>query len=270
MRRACLLAAVAAALAVPAAAAAAPLRLSTSVMPRSVLFGDRVAARLDVLVDTRAFEPRPVQVSTPTGVWTELGAPVVSTASAGRWARTRIELTLVCAQAACTPEGGAATAPIPAATLTVRRRGGGTVRLTARWPQVVVASRLAAGSAAATSPPFRLDTAPPAVRTRVSADGTAWLLDAVGILLVLGAAALVLGVLRRRRVPRAVDPYARALTLAREAEHRPAADRRRALALLARLAGDRETSATAWSEPEPTSERLAAIVDRLARNGDAR
>lgn len=270
MRRAGLAAAVAAALVVPAAAAAAPPRLSTSVTPRSVLFGDRAAARLDVLVDTRTFEPRPLRVSTPTGVWTELGAPTVSTASGGRWARTRIELTLVCAQAACVPEGAAAPAPLPAATVTLRRRSGGAVRFTARWPQVVVASRLAAGSSAAASPPFRLDTAPPPVRTRISAEGLAWLLDALAIVLALGAAALLARALRRRRAPRAVDPYARALALAREAEHRPAPDRRRALALLARLAGDRETSATAWGEPEPSAERLAAIVDRLDRNGGAR
>jgi hypothetical protein len=270
VRRAALLAALAAALAAPAAVAAAPPRLFTSVTPGSVLFGDRVVARLDVLVDTRTFEPRPADIATPTGVWSELGAPATSTASSGRWVRTRVELTLVCTQVACTPEGRAAAAPIPAATVTLRRRGGGTVRLTATWPRVVVASRLAAGSSAASSPPFRLDTAPPPVRTRLPADAIAWLLDAVGILFVLAAAALLLDVLRRRRVPRPVDPYARALALARQAEGRPPADRRRALALLARLAGDRETSATAWSEPEPTPERLAAIVDRLERNGDRR
>jgi hypothetical protein len=90
----------------------------------------------------------------------------------------------------------------------------------------------------------------------------------MSLALLLAAAVLVVDVLRRRRVPRPVDPYARALALAREAEHRPPADRRRALALLGRLAGDRETAAAAWSAPDPTPERLAAIVDRLERNGD--
>jgi hypothetical protein len=258
-------AAAIAALALPGAAVAAAPVVATSVTPRSVLFGDRVTARLDVLVDTTELASRPVSVSTPTGVWTEVGAPAASTARGGRWARTRIELTLVCAQVACAPEGGVATPAIPPAAVTLRRRDGGTVRVVARWPAVVVSSRLAPGSSAASSPPFRLQTSPPPLRTRVSANGLAWTLDAVAIVLVLAAAALVAAALRGRRAPRAVDPLERALALAREAEGRAAPDRRRALALLARVARDRETTETAWSEPEPTPERLAALVDRIER-----
>ena len=59
----------------------------------------------------------------------------------------------------------------------------------------------------------------------------------------------------------------RALRLAREAQQRPAPDRRRALALLGRALGrDRRSGvarALAWSEPVPEPQELEALVSEI-------
>jgi len=74
--------------------------------------------------------------------------------------------------------------------------------------------------------------------------------------------ALALGRGRRRQVPG--DELSRALRLVREAEERPVPDRRRALALLARLLRTTALGTAArdlaWSEPAPDREAIAALV----------
>ena len=65
-----------------------------------------------------------------------------------------------------------------------------------------------------------------------------------------------------------VDELARALRLAREAEGRPAPDKRRALGLLARLLGKplaTEASDLAWRRPPPERESLHALVSEVER-----
>jgi hypothetical protein len=157
--------------------------------------------------------------------------------------------------------------------VTAVRRDGSTIRRAVDWPSLVVASRLPSGAASATPAPFVLQTAPPPARTRIGSATAAALLDAAAG--VSAAAALVLAALalRRRRAP-AVDPRSpleRALALAREAEARPAPDRRRALALLARVGGPRDAvyaadaASAAWRPDAPSTEHLAELVGRGER-----
>ena len=88
----------------------------------------------------------------------------------------------------------------------------------------------------------------------------------LAVLCALGAIAFAgweahLRIERRRRQPTALE---RALRLTREAERRPAPDRRRALALLGRaLARDQRSGAVrrlAWSEPVPEPHELEELV----------
>jgi len=71
---------------------------------------------------------------------------------------------------------------------------------------------------------------------------------------------------RRRRAAASADELARALRLVREAEERPVPDRRRALALLARLLRNRDAelgdaaSDLAWKEPAPERQAVDALV----------
>ena len=71
---------------------------------------------------------------------------------------------------------------------------------------------------------------------------------------------------RRRHGLEPLTGLERALALARDAERRPARDRRRALGLLARVLGPRdpqladEAEHLAWSAPAPTPVALADLV----------
>jgi hypothetical protein len=94
-------------------------------------------------------------------------------------------------------------------------------------------------------------------------------LAVAGVLLAGWAAATL--VRRRRAQARRLTGLERALVLAREAESRPPADRRRALGLLARLLGGRhgrladEAEELAWSAPSPQPAALAELVTQVER-----
>src|SRR5262249_37042517 len=85
-----------------------------------------------------------------------------------------------------------------------------------------------------------------------------------------GAVALIalelVSLARRRRPAASGDELDRALRLAREAETRPTPDRRRALALLARLVRPRDgslggaASDLAWSRPAPDPTAVDSLV----------
>lgn len=275
MTRAAALGVILAALAVAAPAGAAPFRATASISPRAVLFGDRVQARVDVVVDARVDDPAQTRVDLPPGAWTELGRTRVQTTHGGRLVQRSWQLVLACRTSDCAPTGASTVARLPPAQVTLTRRDGTVRRLSLRWPTLVVASRLPPSAATAASPPFRLQVAPPPPRGRVAASTASALLDAAAALLAAAAVAIALLELRRRRASRTrtVSPLQRALALAREAQTRPAADRRRALALLARVAspGDpalsADVAATAWERSEPPPERLAELVERAERLG---
>jgi hypothetical protein len=137
------------------------------------------------------------------------------------------------------------------------------------WPTLSVRGRVSASDLAASTPPFQADTAPPAATYRIAPGALATLLDVVAALCALVSiglagwqANLLMG--RRRPQPGALE---RALRLTREAEGRPASDRRRALALLDRALGrDQRAGAArrlAWSEPVPEPHELEDLVSEI-------
>jgi len=143
----------------------------------------------------------------------------------------------------------------------------------APWPAVVVEPRVAPADVAKLRPPLRSDSSPPAVTFNTSPDRLATVLDVAAALLA-AAAALLAGaaaasLYRRRNRPQPLTGLDRALALAREAEDRPAPDRRRALGLLAELLGSRddrladEAEELAWSAPSPTPGALSELVTEV-------
>jgi hypothetical protein len=246
-------------------------RVSTSLSPGAILFGDTVLAEIDVTIDTRLEDPSTIDLTTALGAWS-IVKPATSTVSrGGPLLRRSYVLTIACRIASCVPARATRTVTLPAALVTVRTRAGKTVRLHARWPSVVEASRLPAGAATATKPPFLLQTTPPPLHPRVSPKLAADVLDAVAVLLVLGAGAIFVRELKRRlvRIPPPVPDLERALRLVREAEARPAPDRRRALALLARVVAAHDAAGlgadaahAAWERESPSPETLGELARR--------
>ena len=264
---ACLVAGVVA----PSAGAAQPV-VRTSLSPPAILFGDPVQATVVVTVDSRIDDPSTIVISTPTAPWTVAAREAASTTHAGSLASRRLTITIVCRSTACLPARSSRVFGLPPVTFTVGRRAGGVTAGRAAWPKLVVASRLPPGAASATNPRFELQTTPPPVAARVSPSFAAWVLDAAAVL--LGLAAVWLTVLeirrRRRRTTPAISPLARALTLLREAEQRPAPDRRRALSLLSRVTPRPEetdvaedATVAAWSPDDPTPEQLSELSRRI-------
>jgi hypothetical protein len=101
------------------------------------------------------------------------------------------------------------------------------------------------------------------------------MLEGASVLLAL--AAVLVGAwtaatfVRRRRRAEPLTGIERALALVREAERRPASDRRRAVGLLARLLGSRDPGLAgtaddiAWSAPPPTPDALSQLAGRVER-----
>lgn len=131
------------------------------------------------------------------------------------------------------------------------------------------------GRRGASHPPFRVDTAPPPASYRISPSTLALLLDALAVLLVLAAVALAaaeaMRLLSRRRPAVEVDDLTRALRLARGAGARPAPDRRRAAAFLARVLRGRDPDLAeragdlAWARPQPAGSAVTELADEIER-----
>lgn len=278
MRRALVVALLVAAGAGPATAIAAAVSATATLSPQAVFFADRVQAQVSVVMDTRTADPASATLAAPLGIWTQLGATHIQTTRAGQFARRRWSFTITCRVTECTPASGSLRAHLPPAEVTVIRGDGSTEHVAVRWPGIVVAPRVTAEAAALHAPPFRLQTTPPPARPSFSPSLVSALFDAAAALLVASAFAIVVLELRRRRPQGGpvVAPFERALSLAREAQSRPAPDRRRALALLARLAAARDpgfssdAGATAWEQPDPDPGRMAELVRRAEQLKDPR
>lgn len=272
-----MLAAVVVAAVAAAPAIAAPVAATAALSPRAVFFADRVQAHVSVVVDTRTADPASATLAAPLGIWTQLGATHIQTTRAGQFAQRRWSFTITCRVTECAPASGSLRAHLPPAQVTLVRRDGSMRRLAVRWPEVVVAERVSAAAASLHVPPFRLQTEPPPPRPSVSVSLVSALLDAAAALLVASALVIVVLELRRRRPlgGPVVAPLQRALALAREAQSRPAPDRRRALALLARIAATRDpklstdVGAAAWERPAPEPDRIAELVRRAEQLEDA-
>lgn len=256
----------------PAVEPAQPVAVRAALDRQVVQLGDPVTARVVVALDREAVRPGTLHVADGVAPLTPLAAPVTVRTVAGRLETVSISQRLACLTAPCV---GRAVA-LPPVRVTVTGRDGGVRTVLARRRPLQLRSRLSAADLAAASPRFTADTTPGPVSYRVAPATASTVLVVVAALAAAGAAALLaLEALararRRRRAPADADELARALRLVREAEARPAPDRRRALSLLARLLRGRDgglgraASDLAWSRPAPEPDAADALAARIER-----
>jgi hypothetical protein len=244
----------------------APLAVATSFDPAVPQFGDRILARVVVALDTNLVQGQTLALSDDLAPLTQLGPARTSRSTHGGLELVTVAIPVSCLSAPCVARSGVARVGLPLVRVAVTGRNGRIAHASAVWPTLAVGGRVTASNLAASSPPFEADTAPPTATYRIAPATLATLLDLLAALCALCGIGLagwqVNGFLRRRGPqPGALE---RALRLTREAEHRPAPDRRRALALLDRALGrDQRAGAArrlAWSEPLPEPQELEELV----------
>ena len=274
MRRAVLAVLLAAAV-FPGVAAAAPLVVRATFDVSMVEFGGAINAHVVVVLDGARVRPDSFRIVDDVAPLAPLSSARTTRIVHGDTVTVAVARTYSCYSSACVAANSDATPSLPKVIATVVMRDGKTVRATATWPTLHVRGRVSKADLARSRLPFQADTTPGPPSYRLAPSTLAWLLD--GLALVVGLAAVALAahtglrLLRRRRVAAAADELERALRLAREAEARPAPDRRRALGLLARLLGARNrplsgaASELAWARPEPEGATLATFVADVER-----
>jgi hypothetical protein len=224
-------------------------------------FGDPVTATVTVSAPRAAS----IHVEQDLSPLTQLGRTRVT-----RVTRGGTQTLTYAARASCLDDRCLASAAAKRIALrpAIVRVGGETTKQA--WPILSVQRRVSPADAAAARPPLRSDTSPPPVTYRVSPDRLATTLSIIAVVLaaagVLLAGATAAALYRRRHAPEPLTGLERAVALARDAERRPARDRRRALGLLARLLGPLdprladEAERLAWSAPAPTPVAVADLV----------
>jgi hypothetical protein len=258
----------------PAFAPTAPLTVRARFSRATVDFGDRVVARVVVLLDRTAVSPGTLELTASVAPLTQLAATRTTRTTRGDLAIVTYEVPAVCIVDGCIAPSGDRPLRLPRVTATVASRSGGVARVAAPWPVLHVHGRVSAADLVG-RPRFRGDTSPAAPSYRVAPSTLAALLDGLAVLLVLGGGAIAASearrLVRRRRRGHAVagGELERALRLAREAESRPSPDRRRALGLLARLLDRRDNrlagraSGLAWAKPQPEPEKISGLVEEI-------
>jgi hypothetical protein len=257
----------------PAPAPSAPVEVAASFAPPVAEFGDRILARVTVALDTRRVRPQTLRLADDLAPLTQLGAAQTSRSTQGSLELVTVVVPVSCLSAPCVARSGVARVGLPLVHVSVQARDGRIARALAAWPTMSVRGRVTASDLAAHPLPFEAGTSPPASTYRIAPGTLGALLDLLAALCALGAIAFAgweaqLRIKSRRRQPSALE---RALRLTREAERRPAPDRRRALALLGRaLDRDQRSSAVrrlAWSEPVPEPHELEELVSDLEQGG---
>jgi hypothetical protein len=253
----------------PSVTPTAPLAVATSLDPAAPQFGDRMLARVVVALDTNLVQGQTLTLSDDLAPLTQLGPARTSRSTQGSLELVTVAIPVSCLSAPCAARNGVARVGLPLVRAAVTRRNGRIARASAAWPTLAVGGRVTASDLAASSPPFEAGTAPPTATYRIDPATLATLLDLLAVLFALCGIGLagwqVRAFLERRRPqPGALE---RALRLTREAEQRPAPDRRRALALLDRALGrDQRAGAArrlAWSEPLPEPHDLEQLVSDI-------
>jgi hypothetical protein len=258
---------VALALAGSVAAGSDPVAAVTSVSPRAVYFGDQVRATLRVVVDPARAKPESVSVDFPPSLYRRAGPPSVTQTAVGRTRVVTYVWTMQCLRGFCLPGARKTAFSFPETTVRYRLRGGATGSMTARWPTVLLGSRVTAVDIRGRVLRSGLDSlpAPAPHRSRASVVDVLSLVAGALAALAVGLAWLARPQLRRNE--EVLTPLERALREAEHSEAGPADARRTALDGLARAldaVGDRrranEARRLAWKEAEPAPDGIAALV----------
>lgn len=260
------------------AAATQPLRVRAVFVPGAVEFGDAVTARIVVTLDSGSVRPSSLRVVYGVAPLTQLGAIRERQVSRGGTHIVTYELRAACLTDPCVAASARRSIAPAAVQAVVTRTTGAVLRATAAWVPLTVSGRVTAADLSAASPPFRVDTTPPAPSYRLRPSLLGALLDGAGAILVICAAGLAAAALLRARRPRdsaQTDELTHALALARDARTRAEPDRRAAVGHLARLLARRGTDLApaaddlAWSRRAPTPDSLTELVEGVERERPA-
>jgi hypothetical protein len=263
------------------------IRAQGMLLPRLVMFGDTMRARVDVTLDRRRVDPDSVRVAASFLPWGVVGRPERVQRDAGNTTYLRTTFVLRCLIGPCVPPRN--TAPLefdPARVTYAGQAGEGAARrsIQVEWPVLVVYSRFGASAfddGEALTLPWRADlVAQPAISYHVAPGLLLGLLLAVGGLLAAAGSVLAYLAWPRRApaeepepepVPAPVlTPLEHALVLLESADRLDGAgDQRRALELVAEALherGDGDLARTArelaWSESAPPIETTHAVAVR--------
>jgi hypothetical protein len=269
-----------------AAKAASPTQLSvaTSISPSPAFFGDLLTARTEVLVDSKRVDPASVRLEADFVPYTATSAPLRSSSHSGSIVALGYRFPISCLSAECIPGPGLRRIVLPLVVVRARLRDGREIVIRTSWPRIALAPRVDDAELRTTPLGWRNQLAVPPVSYRLSPGKLLALLLACTAALGLGAFALVgaeYARWTRMRHTRASAPsrLGLALALARESTRRNPDDRRKALALLARVLagkdsdGDRLAAAAerlAWSRGRPDPNRVGALADEVEREVSAR
>jgi hypothetical protein len=274
MKRTVVLAVVLAAAVQAGDAAAALLSVKARFEAPVVQFGDVIRTHVVVQLDSGSVRAGTLRIVDDTGPLTPLGAAHTTRTTRAGVLVIDVQGAYMCLSGSCVARNGDAMPALPPVRATAVTKSGQTLRATTRWPPLQIRGRVSAADLARSNPPFRADTTPPPATYRIAPSTLSGLLDALAAVVALAAVLALAGGLRaarRTRTVPAAGELERALRLAREAESRPPADRRRALGLLARLLGPRDrglsgtASELAWARPEPEGASLASLVSDVER-----
>ena len=260
---------------VPGLAPAVPLAVHATFEPPTAQFGDPVTARVTVSLDRGAVRAGTLRVSRDIAPLVQLGPAKTTRSTRGRLKIVSISVPAACMTDACVARFGETSLDLPRASVSVSAADGRILRTGTAWPALRIRSRVTAADLEPVRPRFRGDDSPPAPSYRIAPATLSRLFEFLAAVLAgagVGLAVYEAGrVVRRDRRASAVGELETALRLAREAEARPAPDRRRALSLVARLVEPRSRPLAgaarelAWSEPKPEPRALAELVAQIER-----
>jgi hypothetical protein len=258
------------------------MTISTSIEPRTHLFGDPIVARVDLLFGRDRVDPDPkkIRIDAIFRPYTQLGSPTVERHDEGDLVHLRYVYRLTCLERPCTAGGAQTEIQLPPVRVDyslrdIRQRANDS----AEWPPVTVASRLARFDVQQARWRANLDL--PGVSYAIAPGTLAVLLGSGALLALLAAGALgawLVATTRRRAVvdEALVDPGAppleRALALVRRTfDEGDGPDRRRALERLSRELGRAEqpelaerARRLAWSSEPPSPGAVDALADDVA------
>lgn len=196
----------------------------------------------------------------------------------------RYRFPISCLSADCVPGPGIRRVVLPFLVVRARLRDGGREAVEVPWPQIALPPRVGDSALRTTPLGWRRQLAVPPVSYRASPGTLLAVLLACAAALGLGAVALVgaeYARWTRMRQTRAsaMSRMGLALALARDSMRRNPDDRRKALALLARVLAGADSDADrlaaraeqlAWSRGHPEPDRVGALADEVEREVSAR
>ena len=264
-----------------AAARGRTMAISTRLEPRVQLFGDPVAARVDLLFDRRRVlsAANKIRIEAPFSPFEVVDAPTVERAESGDLVHVSYTYRLLCLDRRCatgSPRTDIQLSPVRVfySLADIRARANDS----AQWPAVSVASQLTRADLQQAR--WRASRDLPAVRYTIAPGTLAALLGLAAVLALLGAAVVGGALFAAKRSiaepgPEAADdglpPLDHALAAVRRVfDSGEVPDRRRALERLSRelgRAGEPQLAARArelaWSPEPPASEDVDALMQAV-------